>query len=287
MITLTLVYFLINFINSILQDEEDISSEGYTSDEYSNEAKHLHAASKENDSREYTIGTHIRVQHPITGPKKTTIPYPTKSAKYQTIPNLGGYSLDLSHEERPSDSYLPSTSLKKPKYSKLYEPDPFHVISPPKSKGAPHHHHHHPSSSGYGASFNGYEPETESYENPELAVKHLKTNLRDRYKSVASKKQIEKYIEDQEKLLDEALKLQLLNSPKFQNLLKTAEKEQQFKQPEFEDDYIANVPPPFRDSFPKNAPPKSIRTRRRPPKSKPSILSKPNRKYRSAFVIEV
>ncbi|XP_065355274.1 uncharacterized protein LOC135949604 [Calliphora vicina] len=288
-ITYLLFFILTSPINFYIfspQDEDDISSESFTSDEYSNEAKHPFG---ENDSREYTIGTHIRVQHPITIPKKSTIPpYPTKSSKYTTIPNMGGYSMDVSHEEHGSDSYLPSTSSKKLKYSKLYEPDPFHVISPPNSKIPSHHHHHHPqSASAYGASYNAYEPDTESYENPEVAVKHLKTNLRDRYKGVASKKQIEKYIEDQEKMLDEALKLQLLTSPKFQKLLKTAENEHQFKQPEFEDEYIANVPHQFRDSFHKSVPPKSIRSRRRPQKSKSSVLSKPNRKYRSAFVIEV
>ncbi|KAI8119743.1 hypothetical protein FF38_01904 [Lucilia cuprina] len=267
-------------------DEDDISSESYTSDEYSNEARHQPLNSRENDSREYTIGTHIRVQHPITIPKKTTIPYPTKNTKYATISNVGGYGIDASHEERGNEPYLQSTSSKKQKYAKLYEPDPFHVIAPPNSKIPGHHHHQAASASAYGGNYNVFEPETESYENPDLAVKHLKANLRDRYKGVASKKQIEKYLEDQEKLLDDALKLQLLNSSKFQKLLKTAEKEHQFKQPEFEDEYIANIPTQFRESFHKGVPPKSIRTRRRPPKSK-SSLSKPNRKYRSAFVIEV
>lgn len=221
-------------------------------------------------------------------PKKTTIAYPTKSTKYTALPNIAGYGLDLSHEDPGSESYLPSTSTKKQKYLKHFEPDPFQVISPPKSKASSHQHQHHLSSaSAYGGNFNVYEPEPESYENPDLAVKHLKANLRDRYKSVASKKQIEKYIEDQEKLLDEALKLQLLNSPKFQKLLKTAEKEHQFKQPEFEEEYISNVPHTFRETFHKSGPLKSSRVRRRPPKSKSSILSKPKRKYRSAFVIQV
>ncbi|KAM7360216.1 uncharacterized protein ACRADG_004133 [Cochliomyia hominivorax] len=264
-------------------DEDDVSAENYNSDEYSNEAKHLFA-SKENDSREYTIGTHIRVQHPITVPKKTTISYPTKSTKYPSLSNIQGYSMDVSHEERGSDSYLPSTSSKKQKYSQLYEPDPFHVIAPPKTKS---HHNHHQSAAAFAGSYNLYDPDVETYENPDIGVKQLKANLKDRYKGVASKKQIEKYIEDQEKLLDEALKLQLLNSAKFQKLLKSTEKEHHFKQPDFEDEYIANVPPPYRDSFPKSGPPKLTRTRRRPSKSKPSIISKPNRKYRSAFVIEV
>lgn len=212
--------------------------------------------------------------------------------------------MDVSQEERGSNSYLPTASTKKQKYSKHYEADPFHVISPPKTKSS---YHSSSSNSGFSPSassgfspssssnYNVYEPETESYENHDVAVKHLKANLRDRYKGVASKKQIEKYIEDQEKLLDEALKLQLLNSPKFQKLLKTAEKEHQFQEPEYDDEYIANIPPPFRDSFPKSGPPKSNRGRRRPhgsefkraTKSKPSVLSKPNRKYRQAFVIEV
>lgn len=284
-------HYLLNFkhfnsYSNILQDEDDISSETYTSDEYSNEAKHHLYASKENDSREYTIGTHIRVQHPITSPKKSTIPYPTKSTKYTPQPNIGSYSLDVSQEERGSDSYnLPSKSSKKHKYTKLYEPDPFHVIPAPKSKTPSSSYHH--TSSSIGSAYNLYEPEPESYENPDTAIKHLKANLKDRYKDVASKKQIEKYIEDQGKLLDEALKLQLLSNPKFQKILKTAEKEHQFSQSEYEDEYIANVPPPFRESFHKSSPPKLTRSRRRPPKSKPSVLSKPNRKYRSAFIIEV
>lgn len=192
--------------------------------------------------------------------------------------------MDLSQEERGSDSYhLPAKSSKKHKYTKLYEPDPFHVIPAPKSKTPSHFHH---TSSSVGSNYNLYEPETESYENSDIAIKHLKTNLKDRYKDVASKKQIEKYIEDQGKLLDEALKLQLLSNPKFQKILKTNEKEHHFGQHDFEDEYIANVPP-YRDNFHKSSPPKLTRSRRRPHKSKPSVLSKPNRKYRSAFVIEV
>lgn len=86
-------------------------------------------------------------------------------------------------------------------------------------------------------------------------------------------------------MLDEALKLQLLNSPKYQKLIKTVEKDQTFKPHDFEDEYITNAPHPYRESFHKSGPPpKLTRTRRRPSKPK---SSKPSRKYRSAFVIEV
>ncbi|XP_011291453.2 uncharacterized protein LOC101896335 isoform X1 [Musca domestica] len=271
------------------QDEDDTSSERYTSDVYSNEARHPYLG-KDHDSREYTIGTHIRVQHPISVPKKIkSVSHPTKSSKYSTISNAGGsYSLDNSQEQRAAPEYFTS-AVKKQKFSKLYDPDPFHVIAPPKSTVASHINHHST------PSYDVYEPHIDSYENSDIPLKSLKSNQRDRFNGVASKKQIEQYLEDQEKLLDEALKLQLLSSPKFQKLLKSTEKEHFHKEVDFEDEYVANAPPPYREQFPKPAalPPSGKRSRRRPPTSefsrphKTLVLSKPNRKYRQAYVIEV
>ncbi|XP_061389044.1 uncharacterized protein LOC133324213 [Musca vetustissima] len=276
-----------------LQDEDDTSSERYSSDEYSNEARHPYLG-KDHDSREYTIGTHIRVQHPISVPKKIKSPsHPTKSSKYTTIGSSvgGSYSLDNSQEQRAAPEYF-SSAVKKQKFSKLYEPDPFHVIAPPKSTVASHISSHHHSTPSYDV----YEPHSDSYENADVPLKSLKASQRDRFNGVASKKQIEKYLEDQEKLLDEALKLQLLSSPKFQKLLKSAEKEHFHKEVDFEDEYVANAPTPYREQFPKpvvSLPPSGKRSRRRPPTSefsrphKTVVVSKPNRKYRQAYVIEV
>jgi len=71
------------------QEEEDYSGERYNSAEYSGE-------SSVQDSREYTIGTQIRVQHPITVPKKSTSGY-QKQPKYVTaIPyKASGYGSDI------------------------------------------------------------------------------------------------------------------------------------------------------------------------------------------------
>ncbi|XP_073818731.1 uncharacterized protein [Musca autumnalis] len=278
------------------QDEDDNSSERYSSDEYSNEARGHPYLGKDHDSREYTIGTHIRVQHPITVPKKVKAPsHPTKSNKYSTISNAGGtYSLDNSQEIRGgggggAPEYF-SSAVKKQKFSKLYDSDPFHVIAPPKSTVASYPNHHST------PSYDVYEPHTDSYEHSDIPLKALKSSQRDRFNGVASKKQIEKYLEDQEKLLDEALKLQLLSSPKFQKLLKSADKEQYHKEIDFEDEYAPNAPPPsYREQFPKQVSlsPSGKRSRRRPTTSefsrphKTVVVSKPNRKYRQAYVIEV
>ncbi|XP_075170099.1 uncharacterized protein LOC142242379 [Haematobia irritans] len=265
-------------------EEEENSSERYSSDEYVNEARHPFLG-KQQDSHEYTIGTHIHVQHPITIPKKfKASTYPTKTSKYSTLPS-NAYTLDTSQETHGSSDYFPIPS-KKQKIPKIYESDPFHVIAPPKSTVASHH-----STTNYDG---GYEPQPDSYENSETPLKHIKSSLRERFNGVASKKQIEQYLKDQEKLLDEALKLQLLSSPKFQKLLKTAEKENLNKEVDYEEEYISNGPPSYREPFPKGGPhPHSKRSRRRPPTSefsrpiKPVVISKPNRKYRHAYVIEV
>uniref|UniRef100_A0A1I8QEN1 Uncharacterized protein n=1 Tax=Stomoxys calcitrans TaxID=35570 RepID=A0A1I8QEN1_STOCA len=270
-------------------EEEDASSERYSSGEYSNEARHPFLG-KEHDSREYTIGTHIRVQHPITVPKKVKASsYPTKSAKFSTLQNIGNsYSLDSSQENHGTSDYFP-TPVKKQKFPKVYEADPFHVIAPPKSTAASLIGQHHSTTN-----YDVFEQHADSYENSEVPLKQVKSSLRERFNGVASKKQIEQYLKDQEKLLDEALKLQLLSSPKFQKLLKTAEKENFNKEIDFEEEYIANGPPSFREHFPKGAlHPNSKRSRRRPPSSefsrphKPVVVSKPSRKYRHAYVIEV
>uniref|UniRef100_A0A1A9ZQ21 Uncharacterized protein n=1 Tax=Glossina pallidipes TaxID=7398 RepID=A0A1A9ZQ21_GLOPL len=263
------------------ESEEESSSENYSSsEEYSGNSPDSYRSYKENDSREYSIGTHIRVQHPITIPKKTLpLQGKTKSNKYSTLAE------DYSQEVR---EFEPSAGTKKQKYSKYYEPQAIHIIAPPKST-VPAHITAVPSS-GYDV----YEPEN-LYAHPH--IEHLKTALREQLKAVASKKQIDKYLEDQQKILDESLKLQLLSNPKFKQLIKLAEKEQQqlARDSHYNDDYFPNVPPPYHDNYPKNLPPiTTTRGRRRPQNDafkytpKPpagNLLSKPKRKYRQGHVL--
>lgn len=153
--------------------------------------------------------------------------------------------------------------------------------------------------------YNGYSVEDDGdYSYTDVAKRRLKSSLKDQFKGVASKKQIDKYLEDQEKLLDQALKLQLLNSPRIQKLLKLVEKEQQYdKDGELGDDYFSSVPPPFRPGVggahgKVNGPHKFERTRRRPPvagkfkahssKHRPvAIAPKRSRRHRQAIVIGV
>lgn len=154
--------------------------------------------------------------------------------------------------------------------------------------------------------YNGYSVEDDGdYSYTELAKRRLKSNLKDQFKGVASKKQIDKYLEDQEKLLDQALKLQLLNSPRIQKLLKLVEKEQLYdKDSELDDEYFSSVPPPFRPGGASahvkgnNGPLKFERTRRRPPvggkfkahssKHRPVVIApKRSRRHRQAIVIGV
>lgn len=169
------------------------------------------------------------------------------------------------------------------------EVDPFHLVPPPKATAA--------STSN---SYSVYEPEHDDYE----VVPVPRPKSHDRYKNVASKKQIEAYLEDQQKLLDEAIKVQLLNNPKLQKFLKAqAEEQEHASRPDLETEDFEAYPPnfsgpgPLRSKYidhPPPPPPKGSRTRRRPPgsdhkrppNSKPII--KPKRKYRStALVINV
>jgi len=119
---------------------------------------------------------------------------------------------------------------------------------------------------------------------------------------VASKKQIEAYLEDQQKLLDEAIKVQLLNNPKLQKFLKAQAQEQEREsRPDLELEDFEAYPPNFsgpghlRSKYiehPPPPPPKGSRSRRRPPSGDlnrpPKTIIKPKRKYRStALVINV
>ncbi|XP_052858716.1 uncharacterized protein LOC128266315 [Drosophila gunungcola] len=274
-------------------EEEDYSSERYNSAEYSGE-------SSVQDSREYTIGTQIRVQHPITVPKKSSSSGYAKQPKYVTaIPyKATGYDSDL---HKPigygSDAHVHIGSGEDvgppPKRSKWNpvqydaEADPFHLVPPPKATVA--------SSSN---SYSVYEPEHDDYD----VVPVPRPKSHDRYKSVASKKQIEAYLEDQQKLLDEAIKVQLLNNPKLQKFFKAQAQEQEREsRPDLEIEDFEAYPPNFsgpghlRSKYidhPLPPPSKGSRSRRRPAAGDlnrpPKTIIKPKRKYRStALVINV
>ncbi|XP_017020930.1 uncharacterized protein [Drosophila kikkawai] len=268
------------------QEEDDYSGERYNSAEYS-------AESSVQDSREYSIGTQIRVQHPITVPKKASSSgsgYP-KQPKYVTaIPyKATGYGSDVHIGSASGEDVGPPP--KRSKWNPVQydaEVDPFHLVPPPKATAA--------SSSN---SYSVYEADHDDYE--VAPVPRPKSH--DRYKNVASKKQIEAYLEDQQKLLDEAIKVQLLNNPKLQKFLKAQAQEHEHEsRPDLEIEDFEAFPPNFSGPGPLRGkyldhpphPPKGSRSRRlppsvelhRPPKSKP--LLKPKRKYRStALVINV
>ncbi|XP_039492938.1 uncharacterized protein LOC120452666 [Drosophila santomea] len=273
------------------QEEEDYSGEQrYNSAEYSGE-------SSVQDSREYTIGTQIRVQHPITVPKKSSSGY-QKQPKYVTaIPyKASGYGSDIHKPSGyGSDVHIGSGEdvgppPKRSKWTPVQydsEADPFHLVPPPKATVA--------SSSN---SYSVYEPEHDDYE----VVPVPRPKSHDRYKSVASKKQIEAYLEDQQKLLDEAIKNQLLNNPKLQKFFKAQAQEQEREsRPDLEIEDFEAYPPNFsgpghlRNKYidhPPSTPPKGSRSRRRPPggdlNRPPKTIIKPKRKYRStALVINV
>ncbi|XP_067626793.1 uncharacterized protein [Eurosta solidaginis] len=280
----------------VASEEEDNSSERYSSSEFSNEAQQFN--SKDNDSREYSIGTHIRVQHPITVPKKSTsssyhkytthLPNHFKSTKYSDV----DFSTE-SHDSKPPKYDTPSKKhINHHKYTQYFEAvDPFHVVSPPKSTlsaVAPT-----PS-----LSYNSFDSEFDEYHGHNTNAKRAKSQLRDRFKGVASQKQIEKYLEDQQKLLEEALKLQLLN--KFQHSAKSKDAEPHFDEGEFEELPIDPQPPPiYRQSYDDNLAFKSNRARRRPkgsdlkrsPKSSkpppPPIIGSSKRRFRPSLVINV
>ncbi|XP_030553876.1 extensin [Drosophila novamexicana] len=260
-------------------EEDDYSSERY-SGEYSGEALQ--------DSREYTIGTQIRVQHPITVPKKIspTSPY-SKQHKYVSVPPYKSsgrqvYAADVnSGEEHAVEPPSKRTKWTPAHYES--EPDPFHLVPPPKATSASSH------------SYRVFESDHDDYDVPTRPKNH------DRYKSPASKKQIDAFLEDQQKLLDEAIKLQLLNNPKLQKFLKSHSHE---PRPELELEDFETFPPNFSGpgplhnnnfsgELPPLSPPKGSRPHRRPPvvelKPSPKLkhIIKPKRKYRSALVISV
>ncbi|XP_034489072.1 uncharacterized protein LOC117792875, partial [Drosophila innubila] len=261
-------------------EEDDYSSERY-SGEYSSEAAQ--------DSREYTIGTQIRVQHPITVPKKVSpsSSYPKHHKYTSTGPYKSSgrpvYTSDISSGEDHGPEPLSSKRTKWSPSQFESDADPFHLVPPPKAAAA--------SSQSYRV----YEPDHDDYEVPTRPKNH------ERYKSVASKKQIEAFLEDQQKLLDEAIKLQLINNPKLHKFLKPDSQEQR---PDLDIEDFETFPPnlsgpgPLHNSFsvehPPLPPPKGSRPHRRPPgielkrSPKPKHILKPKRKYRStALVINV
>ncbi|EDW84499.1 uncharacterized protein Dwil_GK13109 [Drosophila willistoni] len=274
-------------------EEDNYSGERYNSAEYSGE-------SSVQDSREYTIGTQIRVQHPITIPKKASSSASYgKPHKYVTpVPYKSSSGGGGGGSGYVSDVHIASgEELSPPKRTKWTpvqyepEPDPFHLVPPPRATVA--------SSSN---SYSVFEPDNDDYD----VVPLQRPKNHDRYKNVASKKQIEAYLEDQQKLLDDAIKLQLLNNPKLKKFLKEQAQEAHDARPDLDIEDFESYPPNFSgpgplrskyndDNGPPPHPPKGRRTRRRPPPradlKRPSIpkhIIKPKRKYRStALVINV
>ncbi|XP_030369309.1 uncharacterized protein LOC115620276 [Scaptodrosophila lebanonensis] len=266
------------------RSEDDYSNERYNSAEYSSESSvHGGYNSHEQDSREYTIGTQIRVQHPITVPKKATSTYQyskQQPTKYVPIPYKGSSAAYLSDVNIGSaEEHVPEPP-KRHKYTEVhYEPDPFHLVPPPKA-----------TVSSKSNSYSVFEPDHDDYD-----VRPVKSH--DRYKGVASKKQIAAFLEDQQKLLDEAIKLQLLNNPKLHKFLKSKANE---PRPDLDIEDFESYPPnfsgPLRNTYSHehSPPPQSNRPRPRPPgvelkrSPKAKHIIKPKRKYRStALVINV
>ncbi|KAH8417692.1 hypothetical protein KR222_004433, partial [Zaprionus bogoriensis] len=260
--------------------EDDYSNERY-SGEYSSETAQ--------DSREYTIGTQIRVQHPITVPKKSvsSTTYPKQHQYVNTIPYKSSGRPLYAAEAHSGEDNAPEPPAKRSKWTQPHyesETGPFHLVPPPKATAA--------SSS---QSYRVFEAEQEDYDVPQRVKNH------DRFKSVASKKQIKAFLEDQQKLLGEAIKLQLLNNPKLQKYLKPDSHE---SRPDLDIEDFETFPPNFaaagalHNSFsgdhPALPPAKVNRPHRRPTgielkrSPKPTHIVKPKRKYRStALVINV
>lgn len=217
------------------------------------------------------------MQHPITIPKK---PHKTH-VKYPKSSSNGSYKSAVYSDYVPLKESRPESHSAPPKqrsnrYTQLYDTtDPFHIVAPPQAA----------------ASTYGYESEPDDYHPHSKA----KSAAYEQYKGVASKKQIEQYLVDQQKLLEEALKIQLLNDPKFQQYVNAKEKErhEQFDSDELT---IPNPPPEFHSHFNENfnghngrRHPKSIDFKR-PIKGKPLIQNNGKhlpRRFRSALVINV
>ncbi|ALC46351.1 CG15545, partial [Drosophila busckii] len=261
-------------------EEDDYSSERYSSAEYSGEAPQ--------DSREYTIGTQIRVQHPITIPKKASSSSNyAKPPKYVTaVPYKSAVSTVYGGDFSSGEERAPAPPPSPPKRSKwtqpqyAAEPDPFHLVPPPKTTAASSNH-----------AYRVFEPDHDDYEVP----RPTRPKNYERYKTVASKKQIEAYLEDQQKLLDEAIQRQLLNNPKLKKFLKNDSQE---SRPDLDLEDFETFPPNFNAGNSFNAehthlqPPKGSRPHRRPglelKRSPKTHILKPKRKYRStALVINV
>ncbi|XP_037943640.1 uncharacterized protein LOC119676473 [Teleopsis dalmanni] len=240
-------------------EEEETSKEHFAND-YSTESHEY--TSKENDNNEFTIGTQIHVQHPITVPKKVSSTH-IKHGKYTSITPFKS-SNSFSDPNLSTEIGVPDIRPKKHvplhKYSE-FDRDAYGSIGP------------HKASLTVNNGYNVFEPEHEDYEG---VAAHLlsrgKPFTSDRFKGVASKKQIEKYLEDQQKLLDEALKA-----------VRT----------EAHEPSLLSHPSAaaFRPNFDENISFKPNRLRRRPKgerpiKGKPNIVSKPkNRRFRSAILI--
>lgn len=166
----------------------------------------------------------------------TAIPY--KASGYGSdIHKPSGYGSDV-HIGSGEDVGPPPKRSKWTPVQYESEADPFHLVPPPKATVA--------SSSN---SYSVYEPEHDDYE----VVPVPRPKSHDRYKSVASKKQVEAYLEDQQKLLDEAIKVQLLNNPKLQKFFKAQAQEQEREsRPDLEIEDFEAYPPNFSGPGSKN-----------------------------------
>lgn len=251
---------------------EDVSNESHPSEEYSSEM-HTPYSYKERDNPAYTK----HLQHSlITSRKLSTSQHKQRPSQYSTIDDfIAGSRIPEAFAYPKSRSYP---------YSAVYDPEDhnFHITGPSKSSTDILNDYH-------GYNIGG------DYILSDIARKRLLANLREQFKSVASKKQIEKYLEDQEKLLDHMFKLELLNSPRFQKLLKLAENDE-FDGKNLDDDYENSMSSGNRGKLPKSPPFKSRPVRRRPgsrdifkrsSKPKPVLNApKPHLKVRK-FLIEV
>ena len=236
-----------------LSEEDEFSHEQFLSSaEYSNESPTYGTYSNENDSKELAIGTQIRVHHPITASKQNPYITPTKKQRKPYT---------------PSELHLEPTKKRTHKYSG-FDADPFHVIPPPKPSAA---------ALTFKNNYNVYEDEQED----------TKDNRYDRFKGVPSKKQIDKYLEDQQKYLDESLKAQLIKNSKYHKYLTIDDNENE--RDLYDTEYKFNNSPNTRGKYSEHLSFKTNRPRRRPQTSELRLSPKrvPNRKYRSAIVINV
>lgn len=307
------VFLLFEILNELIQ-VEDLSAEPlYSNDDYSSEFSGFHGNNNYKDAIHGVFGFTKDSQYKVRSPSFTTSKKPYISGIASIKPKSNSYAvvedfsvgkhfleptMSTSLQPTVSASAATGTFAKMKRNNKnhhgprIYDPEDIQLFSAARS-----------ALPSFGVDdYNGYSLEDDTdYSYKEAAKRRLKAGLKDQFKGVASQKQIDKYLEDQEKLLDQALKLQLLNSPRIQKLLKLVEKEQLYdKDRDLDDDYFSSVPPPFRhggvNGGHSKGPHKFERTRRRPPvngkfkghssKHRPVVVAPTrSRRHRQAIVI--